>query len=484
VNEYAGGGTDTIETFITLALSSVQEIEVLRSRGTGLSLSGNAGANTIIGDAGANSITGREGNDRIEAGAGNDTIYGGTGNDVLVVDFASTAARGTAGPSSMRLVGPGDENDFIANDVEFIQFTDRRLTWAESGALRGGTGPAAPIQGTGVAENVPGTAGDDTIYAWAGNDWITPGTGNDSIDGGAGTDMLSLVDLMQGVNIDLGTGIITSGTETKRITAVENITATIFADYIVGDAGRNLLRGLGDYDWFVGSGGGDSYEGGTGRDMVSYIAAPSGVTVDLAAGRGLSGQAAGDTYRDIERITGTSFADTLYGSTGEEDLRGMAGDDVLYGSSGGRDRFEGGTGIDTVHYGRATAGVEASLLLGRGTAGDASRDLYTTVENLTGSAHGDRLTGDNNRNTLIGLSGDDFLFGQDNGDRIEGGFGNDTIDGGAGYDTAVFSRNLADYVITRSGSMVVVDQIGTGGDGADRLTNIEVLAFADQQMIL
>jgi hypothetical protein len=62
---------------------------------------------------------------------------------------------------------------------------------------------------------------------------------------------------------------------------------------------------------------------------------------------------------------------------------------------------------------------------------------------------------------------------------ITGGGGNDTIDGGGGTDTAVFSGNSSDYAISFDGSAIVVTDRIAGRDGSDRITNVEVLKFAD-----
>ncbi|WP_280109888.1 calcium-binding protein, partial [Azospirillum sp. B506] len=83
------------------------------------------------------------------------------------------------------------------------------------------------------------------------------------------------------------------------------------------------------------------------------------------------------------------------------------------------------------------------------------------IENLTGSAPGDRLTGDSGANVLDGAGGNDTLVG---------GAGADTLIGGAGSDTADYSA---------SGAAVTVDlAAGTGLDGTadgDVLIGIENL---------
>ncbi len=324
-----------------------------------------------------------------------------------------------------------------------------------------------------------GLKGKDRLIGGNGDDWITPGAGADTVDGGAGTDTVSFVDLTGGVSANLATGLATSGGETNSLVSIENATGTIFGDFIQGDAGNNRIRGLGDYDWLVGSGGADYFDGGNGRDMVSYVYAESGVTVNLGTGHGSAGQAAGDRYVNIERVTGSTHGDLIYGSDGEDDFRGLGGYDWFVGSGGGKDRYDGGAGQDTVAYSASAAGVVASLLLGRGSAGDAARDLYTSIESLTGTSFDDILTGDNGRNVLRGLYGADRLYGNGGVDRLTGGGSDDYLDGGSGWDYAIFSGAMGDYSVTTSGTQTIVDTIAAGGDGTDTLVNIEALQFAD-----
>jgi len=99
-----------------------------------------------------------------------------------------------------------------------------------------------------------------------------------------------------------------------------------------------------------------------------------------------------------------------------------------------------------VSYRNATAGVTVSLaIVGTQSTLGAGIDTLATVENLTGSAFGDKLTGSSAGNTLMGWPGNDVL---------DGGAGADTMIGGTGGDI---------YVVDSGGD--VVDE--TGGDGTD-----------------
>jgi len=332
-----------------------------------------------------------------------------------------------------------------------------------------------------------GGAGDDQLFGGAGDDILNGGTGEDLLLGGDGVDAVTYFDSAHAISARLDLGEITSNGEVDQISSIENVTASIYADYFITDAADNRIRTLGDYDWVVGSDGDDYYDGGNGEDTISYQNASSGVIVSLEQGRGLGGQAAGDRYVSVERVTGSSFVDTLYGSEGSENLRGLGGYDTFFaiGNASGtdKDRFFGGDGIDTVTYVQATSAIEASLLLGRGISGWASRDLYDSIENLNGSNFNDILTGDNGRNQFFGLSGNDTINTNGGVDRITGGSGNDTIDGGAGYDYSFYLGAQSDYTITTNGNTTTVTA-NANNDGVDTLTNIEELVFSDGSLLI
>ncbi len=135
---------------------------------------------------------------------------------------------------------------------------------------------------------------------------------------------------------------------------------------IIGNAGNNILAGLG---------GADSLDGGAGIDTASYAVSNAGVNVSLMTGLGSGGDAEGDTLIRIENLTGSAFNDTLEGN-------------------GGNNVLTGGAGIDTVSYEHALAGVTVSLAVttAQNTIG-AGTDTLSGFENLIGSAFNDTLTG-------------------------------------------------------------------------------------------
>jgi Ca2+-binding RTX toxin-like protein len=76
VVENAGGGTDTIQSFITYSLVGLPNVE-------NLTLTGSTAINGT-GNSGNNVLTGNSGNNVLSGGAGKDTLTGGTGTDRFV----------------------------------------------------------------------------------------------------------------------------------------------------------------------------------------------------------------------------------------------------------------------------------------------------------------------------------------------------------------------------------------------------------------
>ena len=214
-----------------------------------------------------------------------------------------------------------------------------------------------------------------------------------------------------------------------------------------------------------------------------------GVTVNLLDPSGNTRMAIGLEATNVENVTGSRLQDVIYGNGLENKLRGLGGYDWFVGSDGGRERYFGGSGLDTVTYFNAPSAVVAHLSNGAryngqesgfGSAGYAARDLFFEIENLVGSAFDDDLRGSSDRNQLSGLDGNDRLFGLGGNDQIMGGRGDDTIDGGAGSDVVIFAGNRADYAITKTGTRSAT--VVSDAEGTDSLLNIEYLRFADTEL--
>ncbi len=85
VIEAVGGGTDTVYASVGYSLAAGAEIEFLRANAgaTGLVLTGNELANTLLGGDGGDTLVGGAGNDILKSGNGDDLLDGGSGNDIL-----------------------------------------------------------------------------------------------------------------------------------------------------------------------------------------------------------------------------------------------------------------------------------------------------------------------------------------------------------------------------------------------------------------
>lgn len=172
-------------------------------------------------------------------------------------------------------------------------------------------------------------------------------------------------------------------------------------------------------------------------------------TFDAAAQRfAFTGGASGDQFVATaapDHVQGLGGADTINGHRGDDSLIGGEGHDRLNGDRGG-DHLYGGTGNDTVE---GDGGIFSSL-------GTPRYDDH-----------------------LFGEAGEDSLAGGLGNDNLSGGAGNDRLNGGAGTDTAHVSGDFARHTFTLSGGVLRLTDTLPGGDGADTLSDIEYVAFAD-----
>ena len=163
------------------------------------------------------------------------------------------------------------------------------------------------------------------LLGWGGDDILEGGAGSDSLDGGMGIDTAVYRSSLQGVTIDMATGIGSGGeAEGDWLSGIENVTGSAFADTLTGDALNNVLSGSDGDDVLQGGGGADSLDGGVGVDTAEYSSSAAAVSIDLATGVTSGGDAAGDQLTNIENVTGSAFADVITGDAGNNVLRGLA----------------------------------------------------------------------------------------------------------------------------------------------------------------
>jgi Ca2+-binding RTX toxin-like protein len=299
-----------------------------------------------------------------------------------------------------------------------------------------------------IGQAVAAAAAGDTILvdpAYGASESVTVGVNNLTISASASTPLITVTLLASAVNFTA------TGTNDTEVYAS---TSLAINNTIHGNDGDNFIRG---------GAGDDTIDGGAGFDWADFrfSAAPVTVTLtDVVAGHS-GGTATGDgadTLIDIERVRGSTAADTLTGNAEDNWFRGGTGDDVIDGKGG----------FDWVDYRNASNSVTVTLTDGAGghTGGSSSgadgADTLTDIEAIRGGDFADTLTGNSQNNWLRGRAGDDILDGKG---------GDDTADyGNAGGSVTVTLTNM---VAGHTGGS------SSGADGADTLIDIESVAGGD-----
>jgi Ca2+-binding RTX toxin-like protein len=381
----------------------------------------------IYGGGNANSISGGSGDDTIAGLGGADTLDGGTGYDYL--NYSRDAANGGAAGVTVNFL-TGTATDGFGSTNTISNFEGVR-----------GTLQADNFTGSNRTDEIEqfiGLSGNDTINGLGGFDEVR--YDRDSIDGGNGA-----------VSVNLQTGFATDGFgNTDTLSNIEAARGTTLADTFTGSTGDNEFRGLG---------GNDTFDGGSGFDVLRYDSdqangGAAGITANFTgtgSGTVTDGFGATDAFTNIEGVRGTALADTFNGSSnGSEEFFGLAGNDTLNGGTG--------TGFDWARYDRdifysgGTSGVSANLSTGVATDGFGNTDTLIGIEGLRGTSFADSLTGDANNNAFIGLAGAD------------------TINGGNGFDLInYFSENSTVAVNVNLSTGLVIDTAGN----TDTVSNIE-----------
>ena len=480
-------------------------LDLLSGRDGNDTIWGQTGADKLFGDGGADLLYGGDGADTLTGGTGSDTLSGGAGADSLVggdgLDVAGYAGEMAA--IALDLVN-AKLNKGAALGDRFLSI-EGAAGGSGNDELRGDA-QANLFDGAAGNDRLAGRAGADTLTGGAGDDTLEGGTGADRLDGGDGTDWAVFAAATAGVRVDLlQPGLNTGAALGDSYINIEAVQGSGFADNLAGDEVANRLDGgsgadfaagrggadtlfggvgsdtlyggtgsdslLGDADadrlfggadadilmggagndTLDGGAGADTFAGGLGLDWVSYSAAISAITLDLALSGANRGDAGGDIFAEVEAFAGSGFGDVMAGNASANKLDGGAADDLLDGRAGndtllggtgsdtliggaGSDSLSGGDGFDFASYATAANGVQVHLAPKAAKTGDALGDQFLSVEALIGSVFGDDLAGDAFANALDGGAGNDILTGGAGSDSLFGGAGDDTLDGGAGAD--------------------------------------------------
>ena len=445
---------------------------------------GSSYSDTFIASAAANNFNGGLG--------GSDTVSYAFSNAGVTVDlYNGTGSGGYAqgdvlahiqnvigGDYDDLFIASADANSFVggggSNTVSY-QYSTGAVTIDLTNTIGSGTGGAYAAGDTfsGI-QNIIGSVYDDLFIASA---------DANRFDGGGSSvhNRVSYAASNAGVIVDLnytdGTGTSGGYAEGDQLVNIQDLTGSNFDDTFVASAATN------------------SFDGGAGSNRVSYAASTAGVTVDLVDGKGTGGYAQGDTYVNIQNVTGSDGDDTF-----------IASNQV--------NNFVGGLGSNTVSYAKASdaTGVTVDLLQQKGFNGFAAGDTYSDVQNVIGTAYNDTFLASAVANAFDGHGGSDTvsyvystagvtvnlatgagsggwaagdtyaniqnIIGSQYDDLFVASADVNTIDGGInGKTDGTAARNRVSYA--GSNAAVTVDlstTVGTGRGGwaeGDRLTNIQ-----------
>ncbi|WP_165837615.1 calcium-binding protein [Zavarzinia aquatilis] len=368
--------------------------------------------------SGDDTISGSNYNDTLFGGAGADSISGGLLGTDTVTYFNSTA-----GVFVSLETGLGARGD------------------AEGDSLSG----IENLVGSDYADRLVGDAGANVLNGGAGNDVLIGGGGGDTLNGGDGVDTASYATAGNSVSVDLADSsqnqMLALG---DVLTGIENITGSLYTDFLYGDGGNNRIQGLDGDDFLYGRLGNDTLMGGAGDDTISGDDGDD----SLQGGDGVDDLAGGEGN---DRLNGGAGADTMTGGAGNDsytvdDFRDL----VIEAADSGTDRVTSSAFFYTL-----TDNVEV-LILASGAAVGSGNALDNTVK---GNASG---------NELYGMAGVDTLKGMEGNDTLVGGAGNDRLYGGAGNDRFVFNGpsdgvdRIADW---EDGDSIVLNVGAFGLDG-------------------
>ena len=400
-----------------------------------------------------------------------------TNTDLIKVDLqgANTRIELEQGP-----LAPGFTNEPGASDEIEISLA---------------TGPMGVVGQLGSDHIVAGPEGINLNAAESGDDVDVAGISRIiHIDGNDGNDVISARG-GSGTGREVPMGIGFNGGAGNDTLLASRTRALIddgsFGNAMDGNSGNDqieagpyddILSGGNDDDVLVARGKpGDSHDGGSGTDTVSFTSAPGPVEVNLNLGT-FNGVF---SILQIENVTGSRFADDLVGDFDVNVLRGGDGADRLNGG-GGVDQGFGGAGNDffathmlgeTVDGGSGSDSVDIqdsvnTVNLTAGTAtGPGGTDTLTSIENATaegassliGTEGPNALTLTHGEGNVLGRGGNDVLVGGPDGETLSGEGGNDVLMGGSGGGTMNGGPGNDSLQVGEDDDNVLV-----GGAGRDR----------------
>jgi RTX calcium-binding nonapeptide repeat (4 copies) len=531
----AGGGEDEVVggNGSDLVLGGPGSDTIIGKRGND-NLDGGPGGDFLDSGLGDDTVDGGPGGgDQVIGGVGNDRVSGGPGaGDVLEGDLGrdlidggpgahDTASYALAGSGQIFLDGIGVEVDLGAGtadgdgddtlrgveDVVGTAFADTIAGDAQPNDLYGGSG-IDELVGDGDGDAAFGGTGPDLCWAVAAADSceLEAPPGYKAISEPALKPFLDkekpqstfAVDLAGGPRTGALSGVVEYGTNLYVKQAIQVHASFLEGAWVVTEQG--LPMSIGDGCALLGTEtarcpiasnpAGLFLDGGEGGDLLAVEpSVPATASARLIGGNGVDTLLGGAGDDSLDGTIGNVWGDAVYGGPGDDALTsgavlsGDGGSDLLIAVPCG-ETIEGGAGVDSVSFARASLGVEATLGGSAGTApndgfaggcptehgGQPASQIGSSVESIEGSAYDDVLRGDGGRNIILGRGGNDEVHGAGGNDFLVGGLGVDSLYGEGGADRLYARDDRRDRVIdcssTGPGSQGRRDDPPTRGDVA------------------
>ncbi|HEV2746504.1 MAG TPA: calcium-binding protein, partial [Allosphingosinicella sp.] len=495
----AGGGGDDVKGGLggdVIAVGAGANIvdggggnDIIGAGGGGDRIFGGAGDDAITAGDGANRVEGGDGNDRITAGAAADIVAGGAGNDRIETFAGADRIDGHGGDDVLvggagidvivggagrDVIDSGAGDELLIGDVRpgsdefFGLFPDPAGAHGDTFVFRRGSG-----RDTILDFNMRQFPGEPGSFADTNEDRI------DLSDFGLYRSFADLqsANALREVTVN-GQRAYRFAPNASDVLLIHAGLLNLFDDscFIFWTHGKDLFRGTDGADLLDGGADADRLVGGAGDDTYrvddvgDVIVDGAGQGDDVALVYGDFVLNAGAHVETIEAlyetqavaITGNELANRITGNEASNVLSGGGGDDVIHGGNvtlqqlalpdtlnGGSgddrleggwvgDRFDGGTGTDTVVFGAAAS---VDMTDAAANTGEASGDSYASIERFVfgaghdqaaGDAGANRFEGNAGQDILNGRGGADTLIGGDDYDRLIGGDGNDLMTGGGG----------------------------------------------------
>ncbi len=299
------------------------------------------GGRTFTASTGDDIICGDERRNRINADDGNDTVFGKGSNDTLNGDRGDDALHGgdgddvlRGGPGKDDLYGNGGNDDFEGGPGnDYMDGGDGNdVFWSLVHGVADGSDDFVGGDGidTLTFAMVSGAEDVDAPDGWTAGDFTATTMPGDFNDDAAATNPDLSVSLMSGItDFDADNSDVYEG--------IENLTGSIYDDYLVGDSGDNVINGLAGNDRIEAGAGDDTINPGAGDDFVD--GGEGSDTLVVTAATDLSDATTVATNRSIENLQGGV-------STSGFALEGNDEANMLTGSSAAGDTLTGNDGKD------------------------------------------------------------------------------------------------------------------------------------------